>query len=511
MSMDFYADCGNVNDTNNVHIYKIKLENAQDQFNAKLEKNFNLPFPKKLLGMIQEAERIGSKSSIRWKNNGTAIKVCDRDILHQHILPMFNRKPIKFVTLQRMLQDHNFKRLGRGKENPGVYANPLFVRDKPELLHKIKDKGRLRTKNSTNNSKIASTPGTASSSSKSKSSAVVVTASATHTTSRTNRQRTTPKTSSTGVPSKKISPPSRITATPKTLESSATAVPVVMTKRETMTTPRTTSAGLPFNKSPLLSSISTTVQKPRSSVTAAATTTSSSNSSRQIATSKVTTSAAQSSLVVSPPNALKRQDGDKVQELEQVSDIPSPLSSTKKKRFMSSKDIKDSNRKYLSTEETADDEQQQERPTKRPRMMRITGGRVGAVVQTSLAPATLGTASSTKNDESSSTVAHSTSAIKRKHHKDNEKDEGSKLVSPKISSVSSMATTIATLSDKEKEAKVGQLEKRRSMFIGMIKQRREEHREYDLTNGGDDGTAGRVITKLRTMIDNIDMELIDLV
>lgn len=96
-------------------------------------------FPEKLMAMMKFSETQGDDFCVRWLEDGKSFIINDPDAFTRKVVPQYF-KPTKFSSFTRKLYRWGFRQLNRGmaQDDPVIFGNDYFNRNKPELMAKMK-------------------------------------------------------------------------------------------------------------------------------------------------------------------------------------------------------------------------------------------------------------------------------------------------------------------------------------------------------------------------------------
>ncbi|KAL7580755.1 hypothetical protein ACA910_001037 [Epithemia clementina (nom. ined.)] len=96
-------------------------------------------FPEKLMAMMRYAETQGDNFCVKWLDDGKSFIIEDPDTFTKKIVPQYF-KPTKFSSFTRKLYRWGFRQLNRGmgQDDPVIFGNDYFQRNKPELMARMK-------------------------------------------------------------------------------------------------------------------------------------------------------------------------------------------------------------------------------------------------------------------------------------------------------------------------------------------------------------------------------------
>ena len=91
------------------------------------------------MAMMRYAESQGDSFCVRWLEDGKSFIIDDPDTFTKKVVPQYF-KPTKFSSFTRKLYRWGFRQLNRGmgQDDPVIFGNVYFQRNKPELMAKMK-------------------------------------------------------------------------------------------------------------------------------------------------------------------------------------------------------------------------------------------------------------------------------------------------------------------------------------------------------------------------------------
>lgn len=92
-------------------------------------------FPEKMMALMRYAETKGDNFCVSWLDDGQSFIITDTDEFTRDVVPKFF-KPTKFSSFTRKLYRWGFRQINRGigQDDPVVFGNENFQKDKPELM-----------------------------------------------------------------------------------------------------------------------------------------------------------------------------------------------------------------------------------------------------------------------------------------------------------------------------------------------------------------------------------------